>query len=121
MTLLQPPTAVAVGASGGQSGGNGNEPAADLSDVPVDQRVARRANGTVGMLLDGRNHREMTGVWTSSLSSIAEQPYMMMPVVGRVSDTAAVLSMSLPADCALCDDGATVDCAKTAMGRIPGT
>ena len=46
---------------------------------------------------------------------------MVMPVVGRVSDRAVVLSLSLPADCALCDDGATVDCSKTAMGRIPGT
>ena len=121
VTLLQPPTAVTVGPNGGQSGSNSNEPAAALSDVSADQRVARRADGIVGMMLGGRHHREMTGVWTPSLSSIAEQPYLVMPVVGRVSDTAAVLTMSLPADCALCDDGATVDCAKTAMGRIPGT
>ena len=32
-----------------------------------------------------------------------------------------IAALVVPDDCALCDDGATVDCSKTALGRIPGT
>jgi hypothetical protein len=90
-----------------------------LEVMAVDRRSARHADGTIGMLVGGRHHRALTGVWSPSLIPIAEQPHVIMPVVGRVSEATAVLTMTLPDDCALCDDGATVDCSKTAMGRIP--
>ena len=130
LTLMQPPTVLTAGTGGGSTDGSTTLPVGARADVSprtqsemasVDQRAARISDGAIGMLRGDRNHHVLAGVWTPSLSSIAEQPQMVIPVVGRVSERAVALSLSLPDDCGLCDDGATVDCSKTAMGRIPGT
>ena len=117
VTLLQPPTVPTVNTGGGQSGGTSTVPVMGRTDASP----RTPPEMAPGAWQAGSNHWVPLSGWAPSLSPIAEQPHMAMPVVGRVSEVPVVLSLSLPADCALCDDGATVDCSKTAMGRIPGT
>ena len=60
--------------------------------------------------------------WTPTLESIAEPTHSIAPIVGQIGQANTMLAaLVVPDDCALCDDGATVDCSKTALGRIPGT
>ena len=95
VTLLQPSIVLTAGSGGGHTGGSSILPAAATADMSprarsefatVDQQGVRRADGMIGILSGGRNHRDLARVWAPSLSSIAEhpQPQMIMPVVGRV-------------------------------------
>jgi hypothetical protein len=61
-------------------------------------------------------------MWAPSLEPIAEPPHQVAPVVGQIGRANIILAaLVVPDDCALRDDGATIDCSKTALGRIPGT
>ena len=65
----------------------------------------------------------MTAVaWTPTLEPIAERSHSIAPIVGQIGRANTIIAaLIVPDDVALCDDGATVDCSKTALGRVPGT
>ena len=60
--------------------------------------------------------------WTPTLEPIAERSHSIAPIVGQIGRANTIIAaLTVPDDVALCDDGATVDCSKTPLCRVPGT
>ena len=105
LSLIMPARLVATSSGEGQSG------AAKTASVVI-----------TGLGAAQQVSRIQSPTWAPSLETIIEAPQQVTPVVGQIGRASAILAtLVIPDDCALCDDGATVDCSKTDLGRIHGT